>query len=223
MPVFRTDEADYFTATVGGKPEKLLKKEVYNKFNPSLLGLGDIRKMSFPTGAIAAVFDLQGFTNFCKQIDPQLSVPLFLSEYLTWIFSAIRKETSNMGNSEGFILWHPLPFLTKFMGDGLLILWDTEGMDEVQQHNLIITLNIIREEYGKKFLPKMRKKVCEPPGALRCGLAKGTVYSVGDGNDFVGPCINLAARLQKLDSFSFAFSRRGFNPEDLFDKDLIQD
>ena len=60
----------------------------------------------------------------------------------------------------------------------------------------------------------MKKKVCEPPNALRCGMAKGTVYSVGDGNDYIGPWINLAAHLQKLGSLSFAFSRRGFNPED---------
>jgi len=36
------------------------------------------------------------------------------------------------------------------------------------------------------------------------------VVSVGDGRDFVGACINVSSRIQKLGHFSFAFSRRGF-------------
>ena len=48
------------------------------------------------------------------------------------------------------------------------------------------------------------------------GIARGQVLSVGDGNDFVGPCINMAARLQKLGSMSFAISRRGFDPKECF-------
>ena len=38
--------------------------------------------------------------------------------------------------------------------------------------------------------------VSEPPPVLRCGLARGTVFSVGNRSDFVGSCINMAARLQ---------------------------
>ncbi len=223
MTIFKTDVNAYTKVSDGGKNLKVLKKEEFEKYNPSVLGLGNISNKSTASGSIAAVFDLQGFTHFCKQIDPQLSVPLFLSEYLDWIFKAIREETTRKEFPEGNHLWHGLPFLTKFMGDGLLILWDTENVHEVQQHNLIITLSVICEKYANEFLPKMKKKVCEPPSALRCGVAKGTVYSVGDGNDFVGPCINLSARLQKLDSFTFAFSRRGFNPEEKFEPEVLTD
>ena len=48
------------------------------------------------------------------------------------------------------------------------------------------------------------------------------VYSVGDGNDFVGHCINLAARLQKLPGILFAFALRGFDPESC-NKDYFED
>ncbi len=48
---------------------------------------------------------------------------------------------------------------------------------------------------------------------MRCGIARGIVYSVGNGDDYVGPCINLASRLQKLSSLTFAFSRKGFDYE----------
>jgi len=36
---------------------------------------------------------------------------------------------------------------------------------------------------------------------------------VGNGEDYVGPCINIAARLQKLSALTFCFSRRGFDIE----------
>ena len=49
---------------------------------------------------------------------------------------------------------------------------------------------------------------------LRCGLARGTVFSVGNRSDFVGSCINMAARLQKLPGVTFAFNRRGINIDD---------
>ena len=37
------------------------------------------------------------------------------------------------------------------------------------------------------------------------------VCSVGGGADYVGPCINIAARLQKLGSLSFCILQRGMN------------
>jgi hypothetical protein len=39
------------------------------------------------------------------------------------------------------------------------------------------------------------------------------VVSVGNGEDYVGPCINIATRLQKLSSLTFSISRRGFDIE----------
>ncbi len=214
MPIFSPISNSYtYHPTEDGKRIRVLKKEECEKFNPDVLGLGDITQASIAKPAIAAIFDLQGFTNFCKQIEPQLSVPIFLNEFLAWIFEEIRKETCKTEFEEGYELWHPLPFLTKFMGDGLLVLWNIADMNTIHQHNLITSLHQISNHYSAKFLPLMKKKVSDAPSALRCGIAKGTVYSVGDGNDFVGPCINLAARLQRLDGLQFAFSRRGFNPE----------
>ena len=54
-------------------------------------------------------------------------------------------------------------------------------------------------------------------------MARGQVISVGDGSDFVGSCINAAARLQKLGATSFAFSRRGFDPRASFDESWWDD
>src|SRR4029077_11901818 len=63
------------------------------------------------------------------------------------------------------------------------------------------------------FLSKLRSTMVDPPPVLRCGIARGTVFCVGDGEDYVGSCINMAARLQRLQGISFAFNRRGFDLE----------
>ncbi len=216
MPIFRPKVDAYCAVGEGKGKVTVLKTKDFEQFSPSVLGLGDINKPSSAMAVIAAILDLQGFTNFCKQVDPQLSVPFFLHEFLEWVFASIRGEAVSKVYPEGVRLYHELPFFAKFMGDGLLFLWDTGGMQTLAQHNLIISLDEICKKYKVAFLAKMRRRVCEPPDGLRCGVAKGTVYSVGDGNDFVGPCINLASRLQKLDGVMFAFSRRGLNPEEVW-------
>lgn len=214
MTIFKPSPDDHLTVTKDGKRVKLLSTKVFEQFNPDLLGLGDLTKPASSTEAIAAVFDLQGFTNFCKQIDPHLSVPTFLGPFITWLMDQIKSEMTNKVHAEGAYLWGPLPFFAKFMGDGLLVLWDCSETTPISRRNILAGLSAICKKYPTDFLPEMRKKVVEPPPVLRCGVARGTVFSVGNGNDFVGSCINMAARIQKLGATTFAFNRRGFEIDD---------
>lgn len=190
-------------------------KEDYNSFNESILGLGDISAKSVQTNALSVIFDLEGFTNFCKQIDPDLAVPEYLSKFLKWIFDKVRTELIAKEYDEGFKTWTDLPFLSKYLGDGVLFLWDTKDMSDIRILNVVALMNKICNEYTKDFLPQISKGVSSPPSKLRCGIARGTIYSVGEGSDFVGPCINMSARLQKLYSLSFCFSRRGIDPNNM--------
>ncbi|MCX5654507.1 MAG: hypothetical protein NTY65_07670 [Planctomycetota bacterium] len=213
MPIFRPGADAYCKVVEGRKKVVVIKAKEFEKFNSSVLGLGDIRRESSAQDVVVAVLDLQGFTNFCKQVDPQLSVPLYLHEFLEWVFTSVRSAAIYKCFAKGFRLYHGLPFFAKFQGDGLMFLWETVGMSVIQQHNILVSLNHMCENYRLYLLERLKFKFCEPPTGLRCGVARGTVFSVGDGNDFVGPCINLAARLQNLDGATFAFSRCGFNPE----------
>ena len=100
----------------------------------------------------------------------------------------------------------------KFLGDGLLLMWDTEYSGSwTGIRNMIYHLYLLTLEYGSKFLPDIKKHVSKPPAKLRCGVARGQVISVGENEDYVGSCINIAARLQKLSLLSFAVSRRGID------------
>lgn len=214
MPSFNLPTDSTVSATIKGKALKLTKSSAIETFNPGVLGLGNIQSESSTRSAVAVIFDLQGFTSFCGQIEPSLTVPLFLNEFLNWLFAGIRKESINRVHSDKVLLWHGLPFFAKFMGDGILVLWDTAKMSQRNQHNLISSCLAILRQYEEHFHPKIRRKVSYAPPKLRCGIAKGTVLSVGNGEDYVGSCINLAARLQKMPGVCIAFSRKGFNPED---------
>ena len=192
---------------------RALPKESFAAFNLNVLGLGDVAAPSKPTDAIAAVFDLAGFTNFCKQIEPHLSVPKYLNAFLSWLMEQLRAEMREMDYESNVTLWSPLPFFVKFLGDGLLVLWDCEKMSPIAQRNVVYSCYSICQSYEQTFLRSLRTKMVEPPSGLRCGVARGTVFSVGEGQDYVGSCINMAARLQKFPGISFCFNRRGFDLE----------
>jgi len=199
----------------GQKSIKLvtLTGEEFDKFNPAALDLGDISLPSSQVEALAAMFDLSGFTTFCSQVDPHLAVPEYLNRFLSWLFDEIRKGLLRESKEDEKVLWASLPFLAKFTGDGVLFLWDTKNMGGAEICNVITSLWEICGNYACEFYPMIRKTVVQPPKLLRCGISRGMVFSVGNGEDYVGPCINIAARLQKLSLLTFCVSRRGFDIE----------
>lgn len=202
-----------------GKVNWSLPVHAFQNFNPSILELGDISKEGDYFEALAAIFDLEGFTSFCNQIDPHLVIPEYLTAFLEWLFNSISEEFTQKKEGNEVRLWCRLPFFGKFMGDGVLFLWDTDDLTREVIGNIVISLNNVCDNFTKLFLPQIKKTVAKPPGRLRCGIARGQIISIGDDKDFVGPCINVASRLQKIGQFSFAFSRRGFDIEKCFGKE----
>lgn len=193
---------------------ELYEEDELRKFGPAVLGLGDIGQKAKRIDVIAAVFDLSGFTDFCCQVDPHLSMPIFLKEFLSWLFEDIKSKFEQERFEEGILLYTNLPFFTKFTGDGVLFLWSTEDMDVKLICNVVVLLRNICRRYDSVFVPKMSKRLSHIPKSLRCGIACGTVCSVGNGEDFVGPCINIATRLQKISNLGICISNRGIDFEE---------
>ena len=193
-----------------------LRKSIFNKFGPSILGLEDILANKETFEALAVIVDLKDFTVFCDQRDPHLVVPQFVKSFLEWLFDKLRAELLIEEAGNNVVLWSHLPFFGKFLGDGVLLLWDVTEMDGEAKRNIVQSFDVIRNDYKKKFLPSLKQHISTPPPKLRCGIAQGQVTSIADGRDFVGLCINIASRLQKLadGSFSFAFTQKGLEPED---------
>jgi class 3 adenylate cyclase len=185
MPRFIVPKSKFRVVEYGGKKRHAISKAAFDSFNIKVLGLGDVSAPSEPTDAVAAVFDLARFTNFCKQIDPHLSVPYYLNAFLTWLMSQLREEMLQAEFKEGMRLWCPLPFFVKFLGDGLLVLWNAGEMNDAARRNVVIELANICHKYAADFVPTLTARIVELPPQLRCGLARGTVFSVGDGQDYV--------------------------------------
>lgn len=197
-----------------------------NEFNVNLLNIGDLKSPSRDIEVLSVVFDLEGFTNFTRQVDPQLAIPNFISEFFNWLFDRIKHYIKYKGKEN--TLWAELPFFSKFMGDGVLFLWkidmdkiinidkelNSEQLHEQIQNflcNIITTMYDICNEFNDYFVEIMRKTYVDSPSKLRCGIARGNVFPIGNGLDYVGPCINISNRLQKFNNLSFAFSARGID------------
>ncbi len=140
MARFKIDETGLEKIKDGTKTVTIVKKEIFDSFNQDILGLGSIETKSNQVNALSVMFDLEGFTNFCKQIDPQLAVPEYLSDFLKWIFKEIRLELVEKSFEQGYKTWSDLPFLCKYMGDGILFLWDTEKMSDVKIQNVVVSM-----------------------------------------------------------------------------------
>jgi len=206
-----------------GYEYECLSKEEFAKFNSNVLELGRISQVGYYLEGLAAIFDLQGFTDFCNQIDPHLVVPEYLSSFLDWIFKELSNEFVHEKRGGKVMLWGRLPFFSKFLGDGILFLWNTKDMRPEDFGSIVATLYEVCMSYSKTFYPKIEKEVAKPPKQLRCGIARGQIIAIGDGRDFVGACINVAARLQKLSHLSFAFSRRGLDLRTCFEEDWYKE
>ena len=119
-----------------------LSRAKFNEFNPSILDLGDISKDGERIDALAAIFDLEGFTTFTNQIDPHLVVPEYLSKFLDWLFKSVADEFFQDQQANRVVLWCKLPFFAKFLGDGVLFLWDTMDLELYLLETLLTTFGL---------------------------------------------------------------------------------
>ncbi|MEO5905940.1 MAG: hypothetical protein ABIQ11_04405 [Saprospiraceae bacterium] len=195
-----------------GKVFKSLTSKEFDSFNTNILGLGDITSNGEYVQALSTILDLGNFTNFCNQIDSQIVVPEFIDRFLKWLFLEI-KHVSKVDEKNGqVLLWNDLPFFAKFLGDGILLLWDVRGTgrDQNMLINIANRMLAVTQAYKTHFYPEIKRQMAKPPDTLRCGIARGQIISIGNGEDYIGNCINVSSRLQKILTLSFAISRRGF-------------
>lgn len=201
---------------------RLAKISEIEKFNVDCLGLGNLEEPGKAFDALVAFFDLEGFTNFCDQPEPHLAVTEFIEHFLKWIFDTLRSQfmttKGKKANEMGFTgVFGAFPIYAKFTGDGMMLVWKTsEIKKETGIGNIIFVLKNVLIRYKSEFISGKGKEFRDTPGKLRCGVSRGMVVELGKGRDYVGSCINIAARIQKLPGLDFAFSRTGLDPQKMF-------
>lgn len=148
---------------------------------------------------IVAVFDLAGFTKFFDKASPDKNriVASYVNAFLSWLnywFDLERKRI-------------PRPRLSKFLGDGVLYVWETEeGKTEQNALDLMnFCWNMTRgnDRYEKGFLPQFisqlgKKWKCNYPQQLKASISTGPAVKYTRRNrppEYVAESINIATRL----------------------------
>lgn len=153
------------------------------------------------TKIVVAIFDLEGFTNFfdSASINKNIIVASYVNGFLSWL--NYRLDLAQL----------PSPKLSKFLGDGVLYIWETEK----QKITSVIAIALMnacwntvrgRDRYEKEFLPQFINQVgkkwdCEYQKHLRVSLATGHAVKYVQGNrsvEYVSECINVASHLLKI-------------------------
>ena len=216
MQAFRLADSDYIEMMSGVVNKKYfgIRQESYDKYSPELIGLGNLTIESKPFLGVCAFFDLEGFTHFTEQRDSELAIPKYMNAFLHWFFVSVKAGSIHEKTNDGYLLWHKFPIMLKFLGDGFMIIWDTVGLTQFEETNIIGSCQDICQKYNSDFLKTILGQVADAPTRLRCGIAKGKILTIGNGDDFIGPVVNLAARLQKLETFTFAWATKGIDLDD---------
>lgn len=207
-----------------------MTKANFEKFAPEVLGLGNLSKDGSLHNGLAAVFDLEGFTRFCNQVDSHLVVPLFTRTFLAWMFTTLREMVivdrehyDEAPPDESITVYGALPVYAKFLGDGILLLWDTDQLPSAGGiWNVIMVLDDLAESYHAGFYEIERTRFGYMPQRLRLGIARGQIIGFDKGTDYVGSCINLASRLQKLPGLTYAVSSRGLDLSEISDPESYE-
>lgn len=203
-----------------------VNKNIEKLFNPNMLGI-DLTIPTSPFDGVCAIFDLEGFTQFSNSTPhTHIVFPKFINAFLIWIFNKIKK---NLKDPKAKIYyWAQLPFYAKFLGDGVLFIWkidksaiekslnkQNKGNYSLYENlyvcNVITAMFDVCGDYLKFVNDELLKSpdFQYAPKLLRCGIARGQIYPLGGGKDFIGVPINICSRLQKLHGLSFSFSAMG--------------
>lgn len=157
---------------------------------------------------IVVILDLEGFTKFFDTASPNknIIVASYVNSFLRWVNYRLDLEVDRGRLPDR-------PRLSKFLGDGLLYIWEVERQRLTPGHildlmNFCYNLTRGKDCYEKEFLPEFMEQLgqdwsCDYPEHLRASISLGhAVKYVQRGRtvDYVSECINIASRLLKLNS-----------------------
>ncbi len=161
---------------------------------------------SIPFNSISLLFDLEGFSGFFSQPD----VHGYISQYLNLVIDAVTRTFEG-----GTLYWDldrqgnpfvadplPGPIHRKFLGDGVLYIWNYSDFTPSQIIDLVDRIWILKKSFSvicekaSVLLP-----VPDFPKKIRFGIAAGMVYRLQyekneNEEEYIGYSINLVSRLQ---------------------------
>jgi len=160
-----------------------------------------------PSNGLALIFDISGFTNFFNKPDLQYYITRYINKIVECVDNVIYGGECFWldEDEEPFEPLKMLPSMRKFMGDGMLYIW--EDSEEKLLKDPSLKMDIINDLYNVQLrFDRINERmydiipIADLPEKIKFGIAQGTIYKLVDTSgqiDYIGPCINLASRLVK--------------------------
>ncbi|MGC4099769.1 hypothetical protein [Ferruginibacter sp.] len=156
---------------------------------------------------LALIFDISGFTKFFNKPD----IHYYMTNYINQIINCV--EITIWGGNDFWTTETPQeidaleikPIMRKFLGDGMLYVWEDNDDRLLLKSDFKIDL-IIRLWNLQLNFDRINKRLYEDipvgdlPTNIKFGISQGTIFKLIENTgeqDCIGPCINLASRLVK--------------------------
>jgi len=155
---------------------------------------------------IVVILDLEGFTNFfdSASVNKNIVVASYINSFLRWVNYRLDSEVNRGRLPER-------PRLSKFLGDGMLYIWEVEKQRFTPRRildliNFCYNLTSGKDRYEVEFLSKFMNELgqnwsCDYPKHLRGSISLGHAVKYvqqGRSMDYISECINIASRLLKI-------------------------
>ena len=158
--------------------------------------------------AVAATFDLCGFTPFCEQAEFSALVNRYLSQLFLTFDQAFVDPWRDHFKSPNELIQVRRPDFAKFTGNGALLLWfrdEEQGLDGVFVARLVTALRNFQRRLPAIVAGWEQQWQCPPlPKTVRIGISGGPVHPLrttatrifSESVDYAGDCLNRAVWLQ---------------------------
>lgn len=157
--------------------------------------------------AIAASFDLSGFSAFCRRPGTHAYLTKYISQLFNLFDQVFKDGIRDLFKDISRLVQVPRPDFIKYTGDGALILWVRDRGEDFTQD--LCTSVVLALRHFQQSLPQHVEawekewRTTNLPRAARIGVAIGPVQpliyddaSIITNYDYAGYPINLAVRLQ---------------------------
>lgn len=153
---------------------------LYSNYEFDIMGSEVDVEFGLPCEVLACVVDMRGFSAFCEQ--PNIESP-YTCGLMTAFYNMVSRSFSR----------YP-PDMMKFLGDGVLTIWQTSPEDRSVAIDVCLDgISLMSRRWGE-----IRRGPHFTHGAPRdigSGVSFGLASKISVGNDYIGRPVNIASRL----------------------------
>src|SRR5258706_2317235 len=158
--------------------------------------------------AVAASFDMSGFSQFCRRPDTHAHLARYLAQLFGGLDLAFKNFLRDLFQESSGRVQVPRPNFMKYTGDGAILLWIKNTGEDFSTElctSIVASLRHFQQQLPAQVTEWERQwRTTSLPRKARFGISTGPVHPLAKQGttlapeivDYAGYCINLAVRLQ---------------------------